>query len=582
MIYSSKDILEMHRNPKARHEFYKDAVELYEDLECHFEGEPPRDLIRARRPGESEAVWEYRKTIYESRTKPILSRVYNTLQKIRKSPDWAVKFGTQIPPSIASDATPERYLNSDMPLYSSITNWIFSYLLRYYLMDANAFVVIQPKKMGYVENESEYIKPMPIIYDADDIYDYVYGEKMLVESDETVEMAGGKEGAVYYAVDTEKIERWIEVGKKEGFALESEFYHNLGYLPAFQTYGIVIDSNMYAVLAESRLQPMVPSLNEMAREYSDLQAEVVQHIHSTFWYYAAVDCTICNGSGRVLSSSADNVKLPCSACGGGGKKKIALNSYEAIALPPPEPGSTTGVPTPPAGFIQKDIEMARLQNERVDAHGYNALAALNMQFLDSSPLNQSGLAKEVDRDELQNTVHSIAEDLVRIADNVCRTIIDMRYSTVVPNAEARRELYPIIPVPEKYDLLTASMQVDSLAKLTTAGVDSTIIQAAQQELAAKMFSTDASVKNRVMLNTELDPLAGKPAEEISVALMNGTIRELDAIIHDNKKAFIDRALETVPDFMSLSRMEKMAVMEQYAAELIAQRQTPPNARFETT
>ena len=578
MIYSAKDILEMNRNQKARHEFYQDAVKLYEDLECHFEGEPPRDLIRARRPGESESVWEYRKTIYESRTKPILSRVFNTLQKIRKSPDWVVKFATQLPPSIASNATPERYLNADMPLYTSITNWTFSYLLRYYLMDANAFVVIHPNQMGYVENESEYIKPMPIIYDADDIYDYVYDEKILVESDETVEMSGGREGAVFYAIDKEKIERWIEVGRKEGFALESEYYHNLGYLPAFQTYGIIIDSNMSCILAESRLQPMVPSLNEMAREYSDLQAEVVQHIHSTFWYYAAVDCTVCNGSGRVLSKTEDNMKLTCSSCGGGGKKKIALNSYEAIALPPPEPGSTTGIPTPPAGFIQKDIEMARLQNQRVDAHGYNALAALNMQFLDSSPLNQSGLAKEVDRDELQNTVHSIAEDLVRIADHVCRTIIDMRYSTVVPDAEVRRELYPVIPVPDKYDLLTASMQVDALAKLTTAGVDSTIIQAAQQELASKMFSTDATVKNRVMLNTELDPLAGKPAEEISVALMNGTIREVDAVIHDNKKAFIDRALETLPDFMSLTRMDKMAVMEEYANELISQRQTPPNAR----
>ena len=150
MIYTAEEILKMHRNPQARHEFYEDAVELYEELECHFEGEPPRDLIRARRPGESEMVWEYRKTIYESRTKPILSRVYNTLQKIRKSPDWHVKFNTQIPPSIASDATPERYLNENFPLYTSITNWTFSYLLRYYLMDANAFVVVQPKDMGLV------------------------------------------------------------------------------------------------------------------------------------------------------------------------------------------------------------------------------------------------------------------------------------------------------------------------------------------------------------------------------------------------------------------------------------------------
>jgi hypothetical protein len=467
-------------------------------------------------------------------------------------------------------------------MYDSITNWIFSRLLRSYLIDANGMVALQPYQM-ILPDASEYLKPVPVIYDADDVYDYVQNSHVLLKSDEKVKMYNSRnsyssDGCVYYVIDTVKIQRWVQTGTKEQFAIEREYLHNLGYLPVYQTFGVITDTSMEGILAESRIAPMLPYLNEMAREYSDLQAEVVSHIHSTFWYYAAVDCTACKGSGK-LTRSEDNAKIQCSGCGGTGKKKIALNSYEAIALPPPEPGSPANIPTPPAGFIQKDTDMARLQNERVDAHGYRALSSMNMQFLDSSPLNQSGLAKEVDRDELQNTVHSIAEDLVRIADSVCKTIIDMRYGEVVSNPDQRAELYPVIVVPEKYDLLTSSLQVDALTKLTQAGVDSTIIQAAQLDLAAKMFSADPAVKNRVMMNTELDPLAGKTHEEISMGLMNQTIREIDAIIHDNKKSFIDRAMEE-NNFMGLSRADKMAILERYAAEIITQRQMPTNAGAE--
>jgi hypothetical protein len=55
------------------------------------------------------------------------------------------------------------------------------------------------------------------------------------------------------------------------------------------------------------------------------------------------------------------------------------------------------VPTPPAGYIQKDVEIIKIQDERIKNKIYNSLSALNMEFLAETPLNQSGKAKEVDR-----------------------------------------------------------------------------------------------------------------------------------------------------------------------------------------
>ena len=46
-----------------------------------------------------------------------------------------------------------------------------------------------------------------------------------------------------------------------------------------------------------------------------------------------------------------------------------MNPGEVMVIRQPGPGENP-VPTPPAGFIQKDIEIAKLQNERILSHIY--------------------------------------------------------------------------------------------------------------------------------------------------------------------------------------------------------------------
>jgi hypothetical protein len=102
------------------------------------------------------------------------------------------------------------------------------------------------------------------------------------------------------------------------------------------------------------------------------------------------------------------------------------------------------IPEIPVGYVPKDTEIVKVQDARVKAHLYGALAAVNMEFLAEVPLSESGVAKEVDRDELNNFVNSVAEDVVRMMDNIYRWICDMRYSVVIPDAERRAELLPTV------------------------------------------------------------------------------------------------------------------------------------------
>lgn len=68
------------------------CVYLYNALRIHFNGEFPSRLVNQRRPNESEHSFNYRKANYKPKTKIICNRVLNSLSKIRRSPDWSVKF----------------------------------------------------------------------------------------------------------------------------------------------------------------------------------------------------------------------------------------------------------------------------------------------------------------------------------------------------------------------------------------------------------------------------------------------------------------------------------------------------------
>ncbi|MFO0204181.1 MAG: hypothetical protein ACK528_13740, partial [Alphaproteobacteria bacterium] len=324
-------------------------------------------------------------------------------------------------------------------------------------------------------------------------------------------------------------------------------------------------------LYESRISGIVPKMNEALREYSDLQAEIVQHIHSTMWSMQPQQCGRCKGLGEIPKENSAPIKCPtCS-----GKGLLPLNPFEHLVLPAPRPGDPA-IPTPPIGYVQKQTDIAKLQEERIRQHIYDALSAINMEFLADTPLSQSGVAKQVDREELYSFVHSIAEDVVRIMDEIIYDICAWRYSGVTSDI---RVLLPYIPVPERFDMLSGKVLVDELTSMVNAKVDPAIINAAQIELAGKKFN-DSDVKDLVVLKLKLDPFAGVPEENISLQRMYNAIDQNDLIIHANINKFVTRALEEVQDFANLSYADQMAVMLRYSQErrvLPAPAPTPADA-----
>ena len=557
------DIQQYHTYNK-RKDYYKKAVDFYNDLRIHVKGEYPDKLIDERRPGESDTIKKYRKKIFISKTQSTVTKIFNSLQKIRKSRDYLIKFNAQdVPKIIATDETPENYLSYNFPKYESLDNWFWSVAFSQYLTDANSLVLTIP--MNWKVKDNEYIKPYPLIYNSDQILDYEYDNFVVLKSKELSKYKSGNrtfDGSIYYYVDKLVLEKYTQVDAKGSFKVDT-YNHNLGYLPVTRMNGVIYEDNTNDTLYISRIQSIVSSLNEAAREYSDLQAEIVQHIHSTMWAINGKECLICKGTGIIPKQ--DGGIYSCDECKGRGF--FPFNPFEHISIKQQGPGETAP-PTPPAGYLSKPIDIAELQNKRVHDHLYHALSSINMEFLASVPLSQSGVAKEIDRAELNNFVYSIAEDCIRILDSLCKTIIDYRYGGIISNKVDRDKLLPYIQVPEKYDIIPDNYLVEEIEKLRNSKVSPVIINAAEVEYASKKFNTNKKIKEKLEDIYQLDPLSGMANDEILTASSNGVISKKTYIIHSNIREFIDYLYEDDERFYSLPLLDKKEKLEELADEWI--------------
>ena len=544
------------------HANYSETVGLAKRMAVHAYGEYPGALIDKRRPSESEETKSYRKDIYVPVTQKVVNKVITSIGKIRRSSDWSIQYKQDVIPSVVADGeTLEAYCERRYPGYTSVTNWIFSELVKRYLVDANSLLAVVPKALP--KDASEYIKPVIRMFDSSQVYYYEPDACAVLLSSETVEMRVGQasmRGKVFYVIDTKEIVRYEQTSGMD-YVVGWSYEHGFGELPVYKVKGLFRSEKNNDIIYDSRISPMIPSLDEAVREYSDLQAEIVQHIHTEKYLYVNKECEHCRGSG-VLQGGKEKVKEKCPKCDGVGSLR-SVSPYGLYLITPSKPGEGS-MPVPPAGNIEKQTDIAVLQDQRVKGHFYDALSAVNMEFLADTPLNQSGTAKEVDRDELNIFINSIAEDIVAIMDRAYYFINEYRYSKVVPDLDVRRGMLPDIQVPERYNIMSESMIIAEITAARGAGVNPEIIRALEVDYAKKKFFTNPEKSYLLDAIYKLDPLPGVSEDDKMTRLANGGVTEVAYIISCNIVSFVQRAVFEDADFYRLPLDVQKGKMVEYA------------------
>lgn len=562
-IEFTPDELKMYFSRKKEYYYAAKSRELEKDMRVHADGTFPEKLINERRPNEPETVLTYRKSIFIAKTKPYFNKIESTLQKIRRSSDWSVKYPDVSFDKIVEGEKMNDYAEYHYPGFTSLTNWLFSLLLRNYLIDANAICLVAPIEIPGEENVM--LKPVATIFNSSEVVDFAEGDYVVLQNKVGavyIDRGRAKQGESYYIVTTQYIARHDQINDKKEFAEKFYYEHGLDELPAFKLGGIVIDMYGNHSLYESRISGILPEFNESLREYSDLQAAKVLHLYPERWEYTQNECVSCKGTGqRIEQIDGSACQVTCKTCQGVGY--IATGPYSKMLIRPAS-ADQLQLPTPPAGFVEKDVEIIKVQETSIEAHIYNALAAINFEFLAATPLNQSGTAKEVDKDELNNTVHAIAEDLVRILDTVYYLIALYRYS-VQYTPEQIYEMLPTISVPEKFDILSTKYFDEQLTSAIKNKLNPAILNAMEVSYATKAFNNDLQVAAHVGLILKLDPLSGITEDDKMSRLSNGGITKTDYIISSNINKFVDMAVEANKGFVEMDITKQRGIIETMAA-----------------
>jgi len=567
---------------KKTHYYYKKSNDKCKDFEPHSEGCYPEELIECRRPNEPLEVQQYRKEIWVPKTKPTFSRVLSSLGKIRRSSDWAIKYPELgVFTKIREGESLEDYCEKKFPYFESVTNWLFSVVLKKYLTDSNGVVLDIPLTTDIPE--TDFLEPYPIVFDCCDVVKYVHGDHVILNNPlgctYVTKKSAIEQGKSFYFIDTIAVVQYDQVDAKGTMVPVDVYEHGIGMLPCFKLGGLVCETEGHNFLYESRIAGILPELNEALREYSDLQAAKVLHIYPERWEFTQQECSSCKGTGKRRNPSwtpgcdaSIPDKLPCdnSACNSG---YVASGPYSKLLIRPTsalEGGGT--IPNPPAGYVEKDVEIVKLMEDSVRQHIYDGLAAINFQELAEVPLAQSGVAKTVDRDEQNNTIHAIAEDLVKIMDQVYKITAYYRYKNLYPFDEINKML-PQIPVPEKYDLLSITNMQTELNSAKTGKTNPVIVNAMEVDYASKRFNTDESVRDLVSLTLKLDPLPNISEDEKMARLSNKGILQETYIVSSNINEFVQRAIDEDPDFAGKPLKEQKKKLLTYANEIINKQDT---------
>ena len=523
----------------------------YLNFQIFSDNKYPTELIDKQRPNEQLEVKRYRKEIYQPVFSEVFDRVLNALGKIFRSDGFFLKYPDQSQfTKISENEKLDVYLTKHFTHSQSLMNWCSQVALKQYIIDANGVCIIWANNTN---DPTAYKKPLPYIVNIDQIIYYYEGYSIIYKGEERDE---------YFSLDAFSWSKYKK-NKSGKIIIEEQILHGLGVMPAFTLGGFVEEEEELGREYESRFKAMLPWLNVATIEFSDLQAEITMHMHSKEWAYQDEQCPDCRGMGYGINKQ--NEKVPCTnvKCKGG---YVGHSPYDVIRVRPAVTSQgETPAPIPPGGYIQKQTEIARLQAERIDAHRYRALSAVNMQFLEQSPVAQSGVAKAYDRDETNNTFYGVATDLAQIMEKAAYFVAKWRYNLLYDDKEIRA-MSPMCVVPNTFDIVGAQYLLDEVKQSKDSGLNDSVISEIEIEFIKKRFPNDTRLQNTLIDSYSLDPMSGLTEDEKALLISNKGATKQDYIISTYISDFIQRAYDEQKDFNKLERKQQYQTLLNYADE----------------
>ncbi len=555
-------------------------------MSVHVYGDTPVDLLKRVRPGEDDAIKQYRLDNYEPTTKGPCGKAIDIVSKIFNPNLSSIVFPQTDNADLLKEYTMEYY-----PEYNSIMSFNKDVTLKKMIADANALMVVKPK--SHPESDQERAFPIVMIYSSDVVWDWD-DEHYLLFIAETKE--SGKTRFTFDYVDNQSILRFEAVNPRnsqEGIQITilEEYFHNfvdqygVKEIPAWRLRGNALPTPDGRIVYESFFSNAKANWNYAIIHESDVLGAFTKHTHPQRWMVGE-ECTnaeMRDGvqyrcSNGILRNPGLKTAYPCNKCGGSGR--MGGSPYEdfVITRKKLEDGTMTAKPV---GYVEVPVEATKLLSDRVDAMIMKGNAAINMDVEDKVGENQSGIAKVYDRSAQNNIIFAIGTVMFDIHVNTQLYFINKYLFGTEAKSTGKQlnESLPQVNKPTQFNIETTSEIIAGFKISKEAGVDRNFLQAKQIELFSRDMETNPDLKRYYIAIVNLDPLFAMTQDEIDSNVSQGFIRKVDVVIHSNLKPFVDRAIAEDHEFINLPKEEQFEKIETYAAELLAKEQPKVTMQF---
>lgn len=566
-VESLKKIIKDPDKDDGKHENYIECKNHAEEMSWHVYGTKPERLLRRTRPREDPAITAYRLESYEPITQSVCKKALSIVHKIFDPNLYSIRFEES---KQAQEL--KKYTLEDYPHFNTIVNYLANFIMKKMIADPNAVILVQP--LRYDIMGSERVQPIASCYHSRDVF--MRGLDYVLLFDKCVDIGRGwKRWFFTYADKVGVYQFYVEMsadGRDYIFTTLVSYIHNFGELPVWSLTGDYSDTKMGCY--QSYFYAAVPFWNEAINDHSDVTGAYRMHMWPQKWEVADECEYVERGEGSNYPCQGGyifdgNTKHKCPSCGGSGYK-TAKSPYESHLVNRDKfltgEGGSANI-QPPFGYVTVPVEATKMLEDKADRNLKKGLEALSMDVVNEIGLNQSGKAKEMDRTELNDFLKRISSVMYDLhMTNIYYFFA--RYMFGVSDPTKVEKIQPQISKPTQFDVYSSTELTEQFAKSKEAKLNPSYLAVKQVEIQNKEFQTNPDLLKRLNLEISLDPLAEVSTDEISMMLANGTIEHETAIIHDNIRLFVARAIEENKGFETLDRMKQWEILEEYAEEVI--------------
>jgi hypothetical protein len=267
-------------------------------------------------------------------------------------------------------------------------------------------------------------------------------------------------------------------------------------------------------------------------------------------------------SGGYIFDSHEGKKSKCPSCSGHGYKSLTGPFETAWVNKEKFSGDNNNIPIPPFGYVNVPTEATAMLEKRVEALLLKGLESLNMDVVDHVGENQSGVAKSIDRTELNDFLGKIRDrffdtHLVNFYYFACKFM----FST---DGEDVSKFEPTVIKPQNFDIYNTSELTEQLKMAKDAGLSPAYLQTKEVAIQNKDYQTNPDLLSMLNLISKLDPLAEETRDDILAMQQTGSVTKQNVVIHDNIREFVATALIENKGFADMGFLEQRKILVKYA------------------